>query len=206
MTIHEIFTVLDNQCNKSQAIIAEVSKSEYLADDTKSTIRDLVVKQAFLNVFTEWEHFLEFSTIAYSLGEKSIKDFTPTKYVMPLDEEHADNLIKGTAVYPDWSDLDKVLKIESAFFEDGQPYKNALNGFSSKYKDAKKVRNVIVHNSKKSRDEFDSLVRNAYKVSAVGISPAEFLLSRKNSKEPYFYVLYITHIRNAAKIIAEYEL
>ncbi len=203
MTIQDIFTTLENQCSESQNIITAVNTTAYLANTQQRTIRDLVVKQAFINVFTEWEHFLENSTIAYSLGEPSIIGNTPVKYVSPLDEEHADRLIKGTATYPDWTDMEKVLKIEKAFFQLGEPYTSALNGFSSKYKDIKKVRNFIVHNSKKSNDEFDSLVRTALRASAVGISPVDFLLSKKGSN-PYFYELYITHIKNAAKMIAEY--
>jgi hypothetical protein len=100
--------------------------------------------------------------------------------------------------------MEVVIKLTESFFEDGKPYKEALQGFSSKYKEMKKVRNLIVHNSLKSMDEFNSLVRTALRASSVGISPTEFLLSKKNNN-PFFYEIYITHLRNAAKIIAEYE-
>lgn len=204
MTIQSIWDRLDKQCQESLDSIAYVNKSEYLATDDLKRVQDLVVKQAFLNVFTEWEHFLEDSTIAYALGEKSIRGFAPTKYINPLDEDHADRLIKGTSTYPDWSKMKVVLSLESALFEDGEPYRSALNGFASKYKDMQKVRNVIVHNSIKSRDEFDSLVRTALYAASVGISPTEFLLSQKGS-DPKFYISYIAYIRNAGKMIAEYS-
>lgn len=203
MTIQDIFTLFDNQCNLALNIIPVVNQHSYLLTDEKKTIRDFVVKQAFINVFTEWEHFLEKTTIAYTLGEPSIKGFSPLKYVNPIDEDHAENLIKGTANYPDWSDIEKVLKIEKTLFKDGEPYSTALHGFSAKFKDIKKVRNIIVHNSKKSSEEFNSVVRTSLRASSVGISPVEFLLSHKNSA-PYFYVIFITHLNNAARIISEY--
>ena len=203
MTIQSIFAVFENQCTESLHIIGVVNSRAYLANVQQCTIRELVVKQAFINVFTAWERFLESSTIAYALGEKSIKGNMLQRFISPLDEDHADRLIKGTASYPDWSDMEKVLKIEKTIFKDGEPYVTALNGFSSKYNDIKKVRNFIVHNSRKSSDEFDSLVRTALKSSSVGISPVDFLLSKKGSA-PLFYILYITHMRNAARAISEY--
>ncbi len=204
MTIQDIFTAFDNQCNQALNIIAAVNKRSYSTTNEKKTIRDLVVKQAFISVFTEWEHFLEKSTIAYALGEQSINGSSLFKYINPIDEDHADSLIKGTANYPDWSDLEKVLKIEKALFKNGEPYTTALNGFSATFKDIKKVRNIIVHNSKKSMDEFNSVVRTSLRASAVGISPVDFLLSHKNTA-PKFYIVYITHLNNAAHIISEYK-
>ena len=205
MTIPEIFTVLEKQCDDSLKIIDTVNKPEYLETDEKKTIRDLVVMQAFMRVFNAWEQFLENSTKAYALGEKSLLGYSPPKYVNPLDEDHADRLIKGTNTYPDWTDAEKVLKIETAFFENGEPYTTALNGFSSKYKEIKKVRNEIAHNSKNSKDEFDTLVRNVLRASAVGISVTDFLLSRKHRTDPYFYWSYITYIKNAARLISEFK-
>lgn len=203
MTIQEIFTSLKSKCDESRSIIAAVNTSDYLADDQQRTIRDFVVKQAFINVVTEWEHFLENTTIAYSLGESSIKGNRPKRFVLPIDAEHSNKIITSATQYFDWTDMTKVLNLENTFFENGLPYTTALNGFSSKYKNIKKIRNYIVHNSKKSRDEFDTLVRTELSPSQVGISPAEFLLSKKGSN-PLFYFVYTRHIENAAQIIAEY--
>ena len=204
MTIHDIFSRLEKQCSDSLDSIAFVNKTEYLTTDELKRIQDLVVRQAFVSVFTEWEHFLEDATISYSLGQPSKKGGLPKRYIFPIDEDHADSLIKGTASYPDWSKMDVVKRLEKALFENGEPFVRALNGFSSKYTDMKKVRNVIVHNSINSREDFNTLVRTALNAASVGLTPTEFLLSRKNS-DPAFYRLYITHILNAARMISEYE-
>lgn len=202
-TIPEILERLEKQCTLSEASIASVNKPDYLETDELKNIQDMVVKQSFVSVFTEWEHFLENSTIAYALGFPSVKGHHLTRFVLPKDEEHANQLIKGTSTYPDWSNMEIVIKLADALFEGGKPYVDALNGFSSKYKEMKKVRNHIVHNSIKSSNEFDSLVRTALRASSVGISATEFLLSKKGNS-PFFYKTYITHIHNAAKKIAEY--
>ena len=119
MTIQDIFQNLDNQCTASLNIIGSVNNAHYLSTVELKTIRDLVVKQAFVSVFTEWEHFLENATIAYALGQQSIAGDTPTKYVSPLDQDHANQLIKGASAYPDWSKMEVVLNLERAFFEGG---------------------------------------------------------------------------------------
>lgn len=138
MTMSDIFTNFDKQCFLAKSSINFVNKSEYLATEELKNVRDMVVKQAFLSVFTEWEHFLENSTIAYALGEKSIKGHSPMRYILPKDEDHANQLIKGTSSYPDWSKIDVVIKLEESLFEDGLPYKDALQGFSSTFKAIKK--------------------------------------------------------------------
>ena len=195
---------MEKQCDLSIWSIVSVNKPQYLETDETKNIRDMVVKQSFVSVFTEWEHFLENSTIAYALVETSVKGYSLTRYILPRDEEHANQIIKGTSAYPDWSKMEVVVKLTESLFEAGEPFKEALQGFSSKYKEMKKVRNLIVHNSLKSVDEFNSLVRTALRASSVGISATEFLLSKKNNN-PFFYEIYITHLRNAAKKIAEYE-
>ena len=204
MTISEILIKMEKQCDLSIWSIVSVNKPQYLETDETKNIRDMVVKQSFVSVFTEWEHFLDNSTIAYALGETSVKGYSLTRYILPRDEEHANQIIKGTSAYPDWSKMEVVVKLTESLFEAGEPFKEALQGFSSKYKEMKKVRNLIVHNSLKSVDEFNSLVRTALRASSVGISATEFLLSKKNNN-PFFYEIYITHLRNAAKKIAEYE-
>lgn len=203
MTISEIFNCLSQVCVKARQSINEVRKPNYFTDPVLIDVREMTIKQAFLNVFSEWEHFLENSTIAFSMGEENLSGFKPNKYISPLDEEHAHRLIKGSSAYPDWSDLKSVKDIASRLFEQGEPYKSALNGFSSKFSEMKKVRNIIVHNSAKSKAEFDTLVRNALRASDVGISAVDFLLSRKGSN-PYFFDVYISHVENAATFIANY--
>ncbi len=205
MTINEIFNCFCEECTKARESINEVRKSDYLTDDVLRNVREMTIKQAFLNVFTEWEHFLENSTIAYTMGEENLCGFAPIKYISPLNEDHANDLIRGNSAYPDWSDLKSVKAVASRLFENGEPYKSALDGFSSKFSEMKKVRNVIVHNSAKSKAEFDTLVRSALRASDVGLTAVEFLLSKKGN-HPYFFDIYISHVENAARLISTFSL
>lgn len=205
MTISDIFDSLREQCDNARKSINEVRKSSYLSNDVMKNVREMTIKQAFLNVFTEWEHFLENSAIAYSLGEENLCGFKPNKYISPIDEDHANRLIKGDSTYPDWSDIRSVKDTVLRLFENGEPFKSALDGFSSKFSEIKKVRNIIVHNSVKSKEEFDTLVRNSLRASDVGLTVVEFLLSKKGTN-PYFFDIYITLIENTATLISNYTI
>ena len=206
MTIQDIFNKFDCEAQESLANIAYVNSRSFVLTDTnmQDKIKTLVVKQSFLSVFAEWEHFLENTTIAYAMGESSIKGWTPTKYILPTTEEHANQIICGASKYPDWSNLEYVIKTEDYLFENGEPYKSALNGFSSVFTEIKKVRNVIAHNSIKSQSEYETLVRTKLNPSYVGINPADFLLQSKRGS-PVFYREYITHLLNAATLISNYQ-
>lgn len=204
MMIQEIYNEFIDECNNSEKAITEVTKISYSENDELLLVREMTIKQAFVNVFTGWEHFLEKSMIAYALGESNLSGFKPERYIFPTTQEHADQIIKGNAIYPDWSDIKLVKEMAQRIFEEGKPYILALNGFNSVYTEIKKTRNIIVHNSIKSKSEFDTLVRNALSASNVGLSPTDFLLSKKGNK-PKFYKIYIEHLKNAASGICNYS-
>lgn len=204
MTIQEIYDIFIKQCNDSEKAIKEVIKVEYSTNDTLLLIRELTIKQAFINVFSGWEHFLENTMIAYALDEPSLTESKPLRYISPIDEEHADKIIKGNSSYPDWSNLQQVKDMADRLFENGKPYVTALNGFNSVFTGIKRTRNIIVHDSIKSKNEFNTLVRTSLNASSVGISPTDYLLSKKGS-QPRFYKLYIEHLKNAASIICNYS-
>lgn len=205
MTIEEVYNNFDNECNMAEKAITEVIKLANPVSDDLLLVREFTIKQAFLTAFTGWEHFLENSMIAYSLDEPNLNGFKPQRYIFPIDEEHADRLIKGSAIYPDWSDINNVKEIAKRIFGDLNPYMDALNIFNSIYHGMKKTRNVIVHNSLKSKKEFDTLVRNEMGPSYVGLSASDFLLSQKG-KKPVFYKYYIEHLRNAVNSICKYSI
>lgn len=202
--IQEIYNEFINECNNSEKAITEVTKISYSENDKLLLVREMTIKQAFVSVYTGWEHFLEKSMIAYTLGEANLSGFKPKRYILPTTTEHADQIIKGNATYPDWSDIKLVKEMAQRIFEDGKPYIIALNVFNSIYTEIKKTRNVIVHNSIKSKSEFDTLVRNALSASNVGLSPTDFLLSKKGNK-PKFYKIYIEHLKNAASGICNHS-
>lgn len=68
-------------------------------------MRDMLIEQIILKLFSEWERFLENTFIYYMLGEKSSKGVAPVRYAMPLGFDHAYRLIQNVNQYPDWSDI-----------------------------------------------------------------------------------------------------
>ena len=50
------------------------------------------------------------------LGGCSLNGDIVNKYVNPIDRDHAYRMIQNVNLYPDWSDIDKVLKNANDFF------------------------------------------------------------------------------------------
>jgi len=189
--------------NNSQLCIGYAIKIDSSKDKTSLLAKELIVNNAFMNVVTAWEKFLEQSAIAYSLSTASIQGNCPKCYISPIDEEHADELIKGAVQYLDWSNKEQVLRMAERVFQDGEPFKTVISGINSTLQNIKKLRNNIAHNSRKSNREFNTLVRMELSPSDVGISTAQFLLSSKNGTQS-FWEIYFTHLTNAVTTIANY--
>ena len=194
-----LIIIIDDSINSVYA----VCDPYYLSDKVKLKIREYTIEFAFLEVYKNWEYFLEQTFMSYSLNEISLNSETPECYINPIDRAHADRLIKGSALYPDWSDHEKVIALAESIFLDGEPYKTVLKNISSHLKEMKKIRNQISHNSNKSRDTFDSFIRNKLSACKVGISVSDFLIIKKGVSLS-FIEIYFTYIRNSATIIANY--
>jgi len=197
--LDEFLEIKDN----SQLCIRYACSIDSSKDRTSLLIKELIINNAFMNVVTAWEKFLEKSTIAYSLSTASITGHSPVCYIRPKDEEHANELIKGAVQYLEWSSKEQIIKMAERVFENGEPYKTVIFGINSHLVNIKKLRNNIAHNSRKSNEEFDTLVRNELSPSEVGISTAQFLLYSKNSAPP-FWEIYFTHLMNGAKAIVSF--
>ncbi|MDY4591927.1 MAG: hypothetical protein SO434_00795 [Eubacteriales bacterium] len=189
--------------SNSQLCIGYAISIDASKDKAFLLAKELIINNAFMNVVTAWERFLERSAIAYSLSTPSVQGNCPKCYIGPIDEEHADELIKGAAQYLDWSNKEQVVNMAERVFQDGEPYKTIISGINSTLQNIKKLRNNIAHNSRKSNREFNNLVRMELSPSEVGISTAQFLLSSKNGAQP-FWKIYFTHLTNGVTAIANY--
>ena len=187
--------------NQSTSCIDAVLNPSFLKETIHYQIRELVIVQAFMQVCTAWEHFLEHSFIHYTLGGTSLRGNKPVCYINPRDETHSDLIIKGNSQYPDWATHSAIIKMAEKIFEDGEPYKSVLQMASSSFTAMKKIRNEIAHNSLNSKNIFDTLVRDTLSAGKVGISVAEYLISKKRSQPP-FYEIYFGYIKDSAMKIA----
>jgi hypothetical protein len=198
-SILNLTTIIDDSLECINTVGSDLASENCV----QARISDYVISFAFLEVYRNWESFLEETAVLYSLGNESTLGNKPTCYISPLDSDHAYNLIKGAAMYPDWSNHLEVIKYAETLFENGEPYKSILQGVSSYLREMKTIRNAISHNSAKSRDDFDNLVRGKLSPGEVGITVSRFLVSQK-SRKPMFVKDYFTALKNSAIQIASY--
>lgn len=189
---------------KNTDCIRFIKMDTFRSDPNYINVKDLVIKQAFMDTYTTWERFLESSFIFYALGVHSLSGKSPHCYITPRDYEHTYNLIKGPAQFPNWTKNDEVMKLAENLFENGEPYKSILSPRHSSLLEMKKIRDHISHNSKKSKEVFDTLVRNKLSPAEVGISVSDYLILSKNRTDPPFYKEYFDLLVNTANNIAQY--
>jgi hypothetical protein len=141
------------------------------------------------------------------MGEKSISGDSVNLYVHPVDEEHAYKLIKSTNLYPEWSDIDKVLINAFNFFEDGGSF-IILSTMRTELNALKKIRNCIAHSSIKAFQDFENLVRGNIGYLPINISTASYVIdySPKSVKPKCsYYEFYLQYLKDASTMLVEYR-
>lgn len=131
MTIQEILDQFLETQKNSQLCIAYATKIDTSKDEVSFLIKELIINSSFMNMVVAWEKFLERSVIAYTLSQKSLNGNSPKCFISPKNEEHANDLIRGTTQYFDWSKSEVVQSLTENIFENGSPYKSVLSGINS---------------------------------------------------------------------------
>lgn len=170
-------------------------------------MKNMIVENAFLNVVTLWESFLENTFIAYMMGHISENGVSVNRYVNPTDRDHAYNLIKNVTTYPDWTDLDKILINAQNFFENGGPFQ-ILRTLKGELNAIKKIRNAIAHTSYSAKKDFENLVRGKVGYLPTDISPVKFISEHKTGKkrgDPTYFEHYVEFLKDTASILVEYK-
>lgn len=188
-----------NAINKSIQLTA--SEPEKFTDE----LRDMVVSYAILNIFSLWEKFIEDIFIAYMLGKSSSTGNPCERYVSPIDEAHAYQMIKGVNQYPEWSNIDTIRIYANNFFKDGKPFAR-LSEMQEALKGLKKIRNALAHSSKDAKRKFEDLVQGKIGCLPDDITPVKFLIEHKNGRNrnsPYYYEYYIDFLKETARYLVE---
>lgn len=159
----------------------------------------LAYEFSFLRCFLAWEWFIENTFILYMLGEKTDKGYRPKCYVKPVNREHAYDFVKEGRDYADWTSPDIVIRKSRLFFENGDPYEDALGPITSDIQDMKTIRNAIVHMSAESREKVRTLIRDKLVYARGGIAVGEFLSVMLKGKD----ITYITHYRELLEFTSE---
>lgn len=208
-------TALDNlliefeeECNNDLKIyFTSLQLYNEHSDIFSETMRNMLVEYTILGLFGKWEKFLEEIFIEYMLGGHSCNGISAIRYVSPIDKEHAYRMIQNVNLYPDWSDVDKILTNARNFFEGGGAFE-ILKTLKSDITSLKKVRNAIAHTSIRAKKDFENLVQGKVGHLPDGISPARFLIEYKIGRErdsSTYCEYYITYLRDTAKILVEFN-
>ncbi len=175
---------------RSSKLIQSVNKARphFLQDQIY-----LIYELSFLRIFLAGEEFIESTFILYMLQEKTDSGYGPKTYVRPVDRRHAYKFAREGRDYTDWTSPDTVIRKAVLLFEDGKPFKDAFTPIIQDIQDMKTIRNAVVHMSTKSREKFETLVRNKLGYAKSGITPGEFLYTNTKSQD-MSYITYFTKI------------
>jgi hypothetical protein len=80
-----------------------------------------------------------------------------TRYVQPLDEQHAIKLLIGTQKYVDWSNPEIIKKLSNLHFAPGNPFDTFVSSMMADLFDLKTIRNAAAHLDSTTRRQLDSL-------------------------------------------------
>jgi len=163
---------------------------------------EIITELAFLRVFIAWENFLEGSFIRYSIGASSPSAYKPVVLASPQNLGHALDLISSGRDYVPWNSASEVIKRSVMYFQNGEPYRRALEPAIVDLNDMNTIRNRIVHKSTKSKDQFNHFIRRKYGHGISGMTPGRFLLAPAiNSVQNTFLQYYLEVLGAASNLI-----
>lgn len=143
-----------------------------------------IVELAFMKSFLTWEGFLEEAFILYLLGRKAPNGYAPVRHAIPMNRQHAVELLASDARHTDWTTANKVVSRATRFFKGGGPFVNVIRPQSNLLDNLKTIRNALSHESEEAAGKFQTLVRNELTYFPPGMIPGTFLMTVKPRHAP----------------------
>lgn len=139
---------------------------------------ELLVESIFFNGFRSYEGFIREVFILYCLEKKSTKRPNSKSYLKPVNFLHAEQLLKSSMEFLDWTSPDTIIARSELFLQNGHPVKLPYTANRLQLANFKKIRNHIAHNSLESEIHFSKVVRTYYHgvMPLVIPSPAQYLM------------------------------
>lgn len=162
-----------------------------------------IVELAFMKSFLTWEGFLEEAFILYLLGKKSPSGYAPVRHAIPMNRQHAVELLASDARHTDWTAAAKVVGRAARFFKGGGPFVNVIRPQTNLLDNLKTIRNALSHESEEAADKFETFVRNELTYFPPGMTPGTFLATLKPHLAPpkTYLQLYAEIFRSMAEAI-----
>lgn len=190
MILNDVYAEAIQMCTDAEKLISDTN--EFHSNSVESNgitysnqIHSCVIDGAFLSLFMALESFLEKSLICFMMGQSGLNGNSFARYVMPVDERMAADMLKGNSRHTDFTNRDTVLQLAKNFFDGGGTYVY-LNSIVSDFEEMKKIRNAISHISEDSKSKFHSVVRSKLGVIPPNISTASFLNTVTSAGTTYF--------------------
>ena len=185
-------TELQNSFNQCDALIANAHKTDANGVSIFSTLdRKQITVASFLNLFIAWEKFLENAVIGFMLGQPTVSGQHPVRYVMPISDDHAKNLIKGNNRYFEYGNQEYVKKLVLIYFDRGYPFEPHLSALSSDLADLRTIRNASAHITSSTQTALESLAQRIFTIPQPGIDVYDLLL--KNDPQNTGKTVFVTY-------------
>jgi hypothetical protein len=138
---------------------------------------------AFLNFFIAWERFLEDALTKLMAGEPTISGRAPVRYVMPIDQDAAKDLVRGNSRYFDYANTDFVRNLVKMYFQDSYPFEPHMGSIFAELADLRTMRNSSAHLTTSTQRPLESLAQRIFSTAHPGISLYSLIVS-VNPKVP----------------------
>ena len=174
-SLHQVLDEFNSEISSSLKLLYKIENNPGVLHQPQV---DLIFGLAFLKIFIAWEQFLEDTFARYMCGASSLSGNKPTRNETARYLDRALSIIYGGQPYAGWASVDIVVERANRFFDKGEPYTTPLQSAAAELNSMRKVRNHIVHHSKKSREDFNKLLVGVYGFRPQGMSAGRFLRQR----------------------------
>lgn len=172
-----------------------LASSDRLDPDTEACI---IAEGAFMRFFTLWEMSIQRSFIHYCSGGQTLNNIMPACRLQNCDEALVKKILVAGYKYLDWSDPGYIRDRALTFFEEGIPFHNPLIGKAQVLSHARKIRNVIAHDSPESWNSYAEVQRHNFTVERnFPISPGQLLRVRAKGRTKTWGEFYLDEIAEA---------
>lgn len=166
------------------------NQTKFAAGRLTRSQQELLVESMFFNGYRSYEGFIREVFILYCMEKKSSKRPNAKSFLKPNNFLHAEQLLRSSMAFLDWTNADTVIERAELFLNNGHPIKLPYTTHKVQLNNFKKIRNHIAHNSIESEIHFSKVVQGYYHgIMPLSIpTPAQYLMlsSRTN---PANYIL-----------------
>ena len=139
-----------------------LNQQKFSSNELSKAQIELLVESIFFTGYRNFEAFIREVFILYCMEKKSSKRPHAKSFLKPKNFAHAEQLIKSSMEFLDWTSPDTVISRAELYLHNGHPIKLPYSSYRQQLKDFKKIRNHIAHNSLESESHFEKVVRTYF--------------------------------------------